>query len=105
MFLLRLNELDVGCLDRQGGELIFSYTDAFRRQCRVKPLIGFHHVEKVYRSTTLWPFFRVRVPSRSQPSVQAFMREQGVTVPDEVMLLKRFGRRAITNPFELVFQS
>ncbi len=103
-FVLKLDDLEIGRLELQGQEWVFTYSDAFRHQDSVKPLVGFSKVEKVYRSSTLWPFFVVRVPSLTQPSVQAFMQEQGVKAPDEVMLLKRFGRRAITNPFELVPQ-
>lgn len=101
-FLLKLRNLEVGELRFENDEWEFAYSEGFKYQSEICPLIGFPDVHKTYKSTALWPFFLLRVPSLSQPSVQEYIRVNKLQQPDEVALLRRFGRRSIANPFELI---
>jgi hypothetical protein len=100
-FELKLGALHVGTLTREAQEWVFAYSDAFARQRRVAPLVDFPMVGRVYRSEDLWPFFALRIPSTTQASVQAFLREQGETKARAVEMIQKFGRRSISNPFVL----
>ena len=77
----------------------------FRAQQKLRPLPIFPDVDKVYESKELWSFFRMRVPSLKQPSIRRIVDEQNIDSKDQVKLLKHFGRRTISNPFELVPES
>ena len=100
-FELKLGALHVGTLTREAQEWVFAYSDAFARQRQVAPLVDFPMVGRVYRSEDLWPFFALRIPSTTQASVQAFLREQGETKAQAVEMIQKFGRRSISNPFVL----
>jgi len=100
-FELKLGSLHVGTLSREGQEWVFAYTEAFGRQRQVAPLVDFPMVGRVYRSEDLWPFFALRIPSTTQASVQAFLREQGETKARAVEMIQKFGRRSISNPLVL----
>lgn len=101
-FSVVLDGLEVGRLRLEGKEWVFNYSDAFRQQDKIKPIVDFPSVDREYRSADLWPFFLLRIPSLKQPAVQEFLREENVGVPSAAMLLKRFGKRSAANPFELV---
>ncbi len=101
-FVVVLGNLEVGKLVKDHGEWVFHYSDAFRRQNRVKPIVDFPYPERNYRSRQLWPFFLLRLPSTDQPSVKRFAQKHGVREWNETMLLKHFGRHSIANPFQLV---
>lgn len=92
----------VGILAAKDGRWVFRYADDFRRKRDISPLMIFPDVDKVYESRDLWPFFRMRVPSLKQPSIRAIVVREHIDENDQVQLLRRFGRRTITNPFELV---
>jgi hypothetical protein len=100
-FELKLGSLHVGTLSRERQEWVFAYTEAFCRQRQVAPLVDFPMVGRVYRSEDLWPFFALRIPSTTQASVQAYLRERGQTQAEAADLMKKFGRRSISNPFLL----
>lgn len=100
-FRILLGELEVGELVRDHGEWVFRYSEAFRLQCAVKPIVDFPNVEKEYRSPHLWPFFQLRVPSPAQPVVQRHIAKKNLREVDEAMLLREFGRWSVANPFEL----
>ena len=100
-FRVMLGDLEIGELSRNGTEWAFRYSDAFRTQKSVKPIMDFPKVEKEYRSTNLWPFFLLRIPSPAQPVVQRHIAEKKLTEVDEGMLLREFGQWSVANPFEL----
>ncbi|HZR78651.1 MAG TPA: HipA N-terminal domain-containing protein [Chthoniobacterales bacterium] len=102
VFSVMLDDLEVGRLRLEAKEWVFSYSDAFRAQRKIKPIVDFPNLEREYRSADLWPFFLLRIPSLKQPAVQEFLREENVGKPNAVLLLKRFGKRSAANPFELV---
>ena len=101
-FSVMLDGLEVGVLSYDGTQWTYRYTEAFRDQDLVKPIIDFPMPGKEYRSETLWPFSLLRIPSLEQPSVQHFVHEHGLSDLNEATLLRQFGRRSVANPFELI---
>ena len=101
-FKVMLGSLPVGILRAEGGEWFFAYSQDFRNQSEVKPIVDFPIVSRDYRSRTLWPFFALRIPSPTQPAVRDFIRAQPQEKADEGILLKEFGARSVANPFRLV---
>ena len=101
-FCVVLGGLEVGRLRLNDDEWVFNYTEEFRQQDKIKPIVDFPNKEKEYRSVELWPFFLLRIPSLKQPAVQEFLRSANVKSPTAAILLKQFGKRSIANPFELV---
>jgi len=45
--------------------------------------------------------FASRIPSPEQAEVEEILKRENIEEDDAVSLLKRFGRKTITNPFEL----
>ena len=69
IFVLVSGRLPMLVLSRNSDGWTMRYTDAFKDQSRVAPLVPFPDVNKVYRSQELWPFFRFEFPvSRVQRS-------------------------------------
>ena len=101
-FKLTLSSLLVGVLRRENGEWVFTYSDEFRRQNTVKPIVDFPATDREYRSRSLWPFFALRIPSLTQAEVREFIERMPADKVDECILLKEFGTRSIANPFRLV---
>jgi HipA-like protein len=99
-FVLMYKELSIGVLSIKEGEWKFSYTDEFRQQKEIAPLIDFPSTGKEYRSSRLWPFFSYRIPGLNQPKVQEIMRAEHIQ-NNEVALLKKFGTISVYNPFLL----
>ncbi len=103
-FLLQYHNLDVGRLSLREGTWHFEYTDAFRRQKRIRPIVNFPHLDKHYKSDTLWPFFVIRIPGLKQPAIQSEIKENELDERNEAQLLKHFGKTSIANPFILIPQ-
>lgn len=101
-FRVMLGSLCVGTLQADRGDWVFNYSEDFKRQDRINPIVDFPVLEREYRSRTLWPFFALRIPSLKQPCVQEFLQRQPSAAADEGILLKKFGMRSIANPFRLV---
>ncbi len=101
-FRLQYRGLNVGVLSLQDGKWHFEYTDDFRDQQEICPIIDFPSLNKHYESEVLWPFFAVRIPSLEQPAVQRVIHEENLDEHNEVQLLKRFGKTTIANPFTLI---
>jgi len=100
-FELQLGALQVGTLSRESGEWIFSYSDSFRAQNEVAPIIDFPRTDRMYRSKDLWPFFALRVPSLTQANVQRYLKRNGKTEVDTADLMQEFGKKSAANPFVL----
>ena len=101
-FKVMLDPREIGTLSADKGEWVFRYSDEFRHQSEIKPIVDFPDVNKDYRSRGLWPFFALRIPSPEQPNVRDFIRSLPEEKADEGILLKEFGARSIANPFRLV---
>lgn len=95
-FILKYNDLTIGELSFENGFWIFEYSVDFQNQHKITPLINFPQKDKKYQAKDLWPFFASRVPSNAQ-----LMKTGGKDDDDLIMMLKKYGRHSITNPFEL----
>jgi hypothetical protein len=100
-FVLVLGRLPMLILSRNSQGWTMRYTEAFKMQSRIAPLVPFPDVNKVYRSPELWPFFSVRIPSIARPEVQRTVREEHLDYDDVAAMLRRFGRKSVADPFEL----
>lgn len=98
-FLLTYNDLLVGILTAEKGKWEFKYSDEFKQNQELRPIVEFADVNKVYENDSLWQFFASRIPSFEQSEIEAIIKRDNLN--DDVKLLKRFGRRTINNPFEL----
>ena len=100
-FQLIYQSLLIGVLAYQNGVWEWAYSEEFKAQDKVRPLVEFPKTTQVYRTEELWPFFATRVPSLKQTAVRALIEKEHIDPNDEVKLLERFGRRIVANPFEL----
>jgi|SRR5690625_797713 len=100
-FTVTYNDLDIGVLELKDKVWHFSYSVDFKNQDRIMPLPDFPDVEKEYYHTELWPFFIIRIPSLKQPKVQKIIQKEDIDSTSQVELLKRFGEKSISNPFQL----
>lgn len=102
-FVLRYRNVDIGWLSLKDGEWTFRYADAFSRFPKsLRTITEFPDISKTYHSSDLWPFFAVRIPSLRQASVKKILESEQIDATDKARLLARFGRRAVSSPFELV---
>ncbi len=102
-FVLWVDKIKLGILKHENGEWIFKYTDEFKKhKNEYNHIVGFPNLDKEYRRETLWPFFLIRIPGLKQPAVQEIIKKENINQKNEVELLKRFGRKTISNPYELV---
>lgn len=106
VFFLMYKNDTIGTLNFTGAHWIFTYSDWFKQQSNVKPFANFPDIHREYISEDLPPFFESRIPGLSQPQVETFLQMLKTNNPvnegeTKVALLKEFGRRSITNPFEL----
>ena len=100
-FLLKYDDLIIGTLSVEDSTWKFVYSDEFKRDGQLRPLVEFPEVDRSYQSSDLWQFFAMRIPSAEQPEVEEILRREKILEDDAVGLLKRFGGRTIANPFEL----
>jgi len=96
-FHVNLGRLFVGTLLYSDGIWYFNYSDEFKLQNRILPLANFPSKEKEYSAKELWPFFASRIPSNAQLQL-----DKDTPQEDIVTLLRRFGRRTVANPYELL---
>lgn len=102
-FKLKLDHKEVGILYCENGKWHFKYSEQFKPLSKDYNLIGgFPDINKTYASTYLWPFFQIRIPGLKQPAIQEIITKEHIDQDDEVELLKRFGKKTISNPYELV---
>ncbi|MGF1560443.1 MAG: hypothetical protein ACFCUL_15255 [Flavobacteriaceae bacterium] len=100
-FVIKIDDLIIGTLNRKNNFWQFQYSDDFKNQQEYYRLVGFSDLNKVYQSEVLWPFFKIRIPGLKQPMIQEIIELDKLDVSDEAILLKRFGRRSISNPYIL----
>ena len=100
-FLLVLGTLPVGTLTVKDGVWRFKYADQFKGESELRPLVEFPDLDKIYEQEELWQFFASRIPSTLQPDVEVVLEKERIDEDDLIALLKRFGKRTITSPFEL----
>lgn len=102
-FVLFYKKLPIGKLSLFNGVWSFEYTEEFKAQNQILPLIDFPNLELVYQSNQLWPFFSYRIPGLNQPSVMEIIQKRNIDKHNEVELLKQFGQLSIYNPYRLSF--
>ncbi len=100
-FELKYNDLLIGTLSVANGMWRFEYSDDFRGNGTLRPIVEFPDINKIYHSSELWQFFASRIPSLEQAEVEEILKREHIEEDDAVRLLKRFGERTITNPFYL----
>ncbi|MCE2543284.1 MAG: hypothetical protein J4F30_07610 [Acidobacteria bacterium] len=89
----------VGHLAYDGHEWTFSYDEDYKRhRPELRPIEGFSELNKVYRSSVLFPFFRVRIPDVRRPDVEGLLKEKRVRNPGQAELLRIFGKHAAASP-------
>lgn len=102
-FLLKVDNISIGFLYCNNGDWFFKYTDDFKKHSgEYNHIIGFSNLDKTYKSDTLWPFFQARIPGLKQPAIQEILKNEKIDKENEAALLKRFGEKTISNPYELV---
>lgn len=102
-FILMLDKIKVGFLHFKDDQWQFEYTKEFRDLSDMyNPIVGFPDLNKTYVSEELWPFFQIRKPGLNQPLIQEILKKEKINEDDDVQLLKRFGKKSISNPFELI---
>ena len=104
-FVLTIDDKPIGELRLDQGVWHFTYSNWFVKQTTIAPLIDFPDKNRPYHSTELWPFFLARIPGIKQPAIQKVIKQEKIDPNDLPSLLKRFGKKAIQNPFELNFVS
>ena len=104
-FLLFYGNLLVGKLSVIDGHWQFEYSEEFKLKADLRPLVEFPDLDKVYENQELWQFFASRIPSMEQPDVEDVLESENIAEDDVVALLRRFGTRTITNPFELKYNA
>ena len=101
LFHLKYGDFLIGVLTYEGNVWTFEYSNEFRNQGNINPIIDFPDVSKVYKNNDLWPFFASRIPSINQEFQLKKIRKANIDSNDAVELLKLFGSETITNPFKL----
>lgn len=102
-FRLTYNRHEMGTLEFVHDKWVFKYAEWIKNQSEIKPFANFPDLNKEYIPEGLSPFFESRLPGVSQPQVEDFLKGKEMTKEGDtkLALLKKFGRRSITNPFEL----
>lgn len=102
-FILQVDGIRIGILYCEKGSWFFKYADDFKEHAEEYNLItGFPDLDKTYQSDNLWPFFQIRIPGLKQPAIQEILENEKIDKENEVALLKRFGYKTITNPYQLI---
>ena len=100
-FVLKYKDLTIGHLNHSDSKWVFIYSDEFKQQDKIDKLVDFPEKDQVYTGAYLWPFFSHRIPGLGQPQIQEIIKRENLNPTNEIDLLRRFGRKSITNPFEL----
>lgn len=98
-FILSYKQKDIGYLEFRDDKWTFHYSEWFKSQGKLVPLLEFPDVEKTYYSEKLWPFFASRIPSKVNRD-DTTCNDNGETL-SLADLLEKFGRKTINNPFIL----
>jgi HipA-like protein len=100
-FRLVFKHIIIGHLMLENGLWKFAYSEEFKVQDDLSPIIDFPDVHQTYTSRELFPFFAFRIPSLKRPQIQEIIRHDRIDRHNAADLLKRFGKKTIVNPFEL----
>jgi len=101
-FILTYREKVIGILEHKGNKWNFNYSDQYKRELFIAPLIDFPVIDKNYEFEELPPFFAARIPNLNQPFHFKKLSKYKGDKTDLVSLLEIFGQKSINNPFELI---
>ena len=101
-FQLKFGRQLIGILSYENNQWTFIYSDEFRKNQIINPIIDFPDPDKVYTNEQLWPFFASRIPSLNQSFQFKKIDKAKIKQDDSVGLLRLFGNETITNPFRLL---
>jgi HipA-like protein len=101
-FQLKYRKQVIGVLSYENNQWTFEYSDEFRKDQVINPIIDFPDPDKVYTNEQLWPFFASRIPSLNQSFQFKKIEKANIKRDDSVGLLRLFGNETITNPFRLL---
>lgn len=100
VFKLKYKNLLIGTLEYKFEKNVwyFEYSEAFKSQKNIAPILSFPKTDKVYIGKELWSFFSSRIPDNVNESNKT---KEKNTNPSLIDLLKSYGKKTITNPFDL----
>ena len=99
MFVLSYGNNAIGYLKNVDDIWSFEYSDWFKQQNAILPLLEFPKKDKIYKAAQLWPFFSNRIPSKT--NLELSDKNNYSTTSSIVELLEVFGKRTVNNPFVL----
>lgn len=99
-FELKYKDLLIGVLEysKDKNAWNFSYSEEFKSQNKIAPIPSFPSTDKVYEETQLWSFFTSRIPDNVTKLDAKTNLNKNFNLAD---LLKAYGKKTITNPFDL----
>ncbi|MEX1191906.1 MAG: HipA N-terminal domain-containing protein [Brumimicrobium sp.] len=100
VFELKYKNLLIGTLEFKfkEQEWHFEYSAEFKSQNKIAPILSFPDTNKVYSGKELWSFFSSRIPDNVGESSEIKEKNANSSLID---LLKSYGQKTITNPFDL----
>jgi hypothetical protein len=75
-FLLKYAGLLIGGLSIQYGRWLFEYSDDFRRNEVLRPIVEFPDINRTYEGRELWQFFASRIPSPARAEVAEILERE-----------------------------
>lgn len=100
-FSLKYQNTLIGNLLFENEEWLFEYSEWFKNQNELQPLLEFPIVDNKYKTKELWPFFSNRIPSFKQPKIKNYIEKNPTERTNTVKLLELFGEYSVNNPFKL----
>ena len=101
LFSLKYQNNIIGNLKFENEKWLFEYSDWFKNQNELQPLLEFPLVQNKYQSIELWPFFLDRIPSFKQPRIKNYIEKHPDERTNTAKLLELFGEYSVNNPFKL----
>ena len=101
LFSLKHQTSEMGILKYVNNVWSFTYSEWFKSQNELQPLLEFPDKEKVYQCKDLWPFFTDRIPSFKQPKIKTYIEKHPEQRSNLAKLLEVFGEYSVNNPFRL----
>ena len=101
LFSLKYQTSEMGILKYVNNEWTFTYSEWFKSQNELQPLLEFPDKEKNYQCKHLWPFFTDRIPSFKQPKIKTYIEKHPEQRSNLAKLLEVFGEYSVNNPFRL----
>lgn len=93
----------VGDLEFDGRMWSFRYSEEYKLRRDLRAIEGMDDINRIYRSSVLFPFFAVRIPDVDRDDVRRRLEEDRVRDPEPADMLRIFGRHVVSSPaFELV---